>query len=71
MQFKPGREPVFNKKVYRRAKITRGWYGVNGYKPHGGFVTDLEGNFNLMCASERAIRLLKHLSKFREDAGRA
>ena len=38
-------------KIYTRAKIER----------HNDVLTDLEGNFNLMKASPRALRLLDYI----------
>ena len=62
MQFdKDSSPPKFNKKYYPRAKIYRTWFGESGYLGKTAGVFDIEGNFNLMCASPRAIRLLINL----------
>jgi hypothetical protein len=46
-------------RVYRRAKL----------RMTSGVVTDLEGNFTLQCASQRALRLLWRLTKSRTLRG--
>ena len=62
MQFTPGsKRPTFNSKIYKRAKIKRNWFGDDGYVGKTTAILDLDGNFNLMCANPRAIRLLRRV----------
>lgn len=44
-------------KIYKRCKIIKFTYKDN-FEWGKGLVTDFEGNFNLMCANKRALRLL-------------
>ena len=49
-------KPIYEKR-YRRCKIIR--FGKE--KNELNWICDFEGNFNLMCANERAIRLLTYI----------
>ncbi len=47
-------------KIYKRSRLQRTMY-ENGTS----FVTDIEGNFNLMCGHPRALRLIDFVKRRR------
>lgn len=49
---------------YKRCKIIR----MGEFKRRSNLICDLEGNFNLMCANPRALRLLSFLKSKQEKS---